>query len=966
MLFQVQKDYNMYKLISDILENFKAEKESQNIIMELIKFIIDKGYFDVGAFVIFDYISKDDKTKSFRLGGIYPDDNEAKKEIEETISDNPIILDSVLNEKCGLFHYVIRSFLDNNDEECYKIVSDKKKFIKNDKAGKYFIDIKYNQKVVVSEIVFPVSITFKQKEVKKRLIQAVLVFESFSEKDYSVRDVKVLSNIFNQYYIKHINNHIDSTFLSIINSLSITKDDIGFSGEDESIKDAFKVLYENKKNANFPINCKLKYGSLYSMNDIHFNNKQRFFLVKNQAFNFSKSHYEFANLIDERLNEEDRKHLYYEFMENLRESLGDSLINGNLDFLNFIKQYSFGDVSSKFYHPVEFSNAYGIKNEDIVILLPIIPNSLDLINIFSERLHFDNLNLVEIQSPKEVNIILKKFTFKLIVLFFDKDTYSYYYKNDFLELVSYKIYENFLFVIQKIRRKLRKELLKNFTIENLSDEKNLYSNAASVITSIIGNESVDEKKCNTLIYLLEDNETRLLLKSPEIRELPKEIELNKNTNGTCHSVTELIKYMDDLIKSEKMQWEELKPFIWYDKEKTNNSRIYSIMALPIRRTNGTVNGFVIMLNNKITLNNRREKSCFSEEEYEIAFIAAVELGKYSEIIDYKKNFGAMLKKLEHEIPAQCKIIYQNTFLLREIFRNEGLKEYFKNNLDIPPVKYLLDLTFELEYANMRISFLADYNRLVYLPTHLLKDASKPLNIKTFLSTIIPTLRSESKRLGNEIYFELQPDVENNKLDHIINQHPVIQLALINIINNAIQYSYSGTAIQIKCISKGKEYHFEVENLGIPLNIEEKDKIFKEGYRTKEAKEKYFLGTGFGLYYTKVLLDKIDCKIKIETDNDFCNRNIFAINQFPKMLKDFGPIKDNFGQFLDINDSNLVLTNDEISILKKYSRLLVTNPFILYNYFMGLLKENHSIKNLLDSVIDNKISRIKFSLIFQKG
>lgn len=97
---------------------------------------------------------------------------------------------------------------------------------------------------------------------------------------------------------------------------------------------------------------------------------------------------------------------------------------------------------------------------------------------------------------------------------------------------------------------------------------------------------------------------------------------------------------------------------------------------------------------------------------------------------------------------------------------------------------------------------------------------------------------------------------------------LISQVFSNIIENAIKYSYDNTSILIygHYDPKSDTVTVCVSNKGIPLIPKEMDRLFTRGYRSKDAKNTYPAGTGFGLYIAKKIVYIHEDIITANTDD----------------------------------------------------------------------------------------------------
>ena len=94
---------------------------------------------------------------------------------------------------------------------------------------------------------------------------------------------------------------------------------------------------------------------------------------------------------------------------------------------------------------------------------------------------------------------------------------------------------------------------------------------------------------------------------------------------------------------------------------------------------------------------------------------------------------------------------------------------------------------------------------------------------------------------------------------------LLQMAVNNLLDNAIKYSPKETAITITLTKEKNNIALQVKDQGKGITNEEKKKVFNKFYRTGNAATKAAKGTGLGLYLTKKITDQHNGNISM-TDN----------------------------------------------------------------------------------------------------
>ncbi|HYC34738.1 MAG TPA: HAMP domain-containing sensor histidine kinase [Candidatus Paceibacterota bacterium] len=86
----------------------------------------------------------------------------------------------------------------------------------------------------------------------------------------------------------------------------------------------------------------------------------------------------------------------------------------------------------------------------------------------------------------------------------------------------------------------------------------------------------------------------------------------------------------------------------------------------------------------------------------------------------------------------------------------------------------------------------------------------------------------------------------------------------NILSNAIKYSPERTSIRIGYIENNLTHTIYIKDSGIGIPPQEQANMFKKFYRATNARQVHISGTGLGLYFTKLIVEKHGGKIWFES------------------------------------------------------------------------------------------------------
>ena len=134
---------------------------------------------------------------------------------------------------------------------------------------------------------------------------------------------------------------------------------------------------------------------------------------------------------------------------------------------------------------------------------------------------------------------------------------------------------------------------------------------------------------------------------------------------------------------------------------------------------------------------------------------------------------------------------------------------------------------------------------------------KEININEVSVQAVDILTGTAKKKNIDIISEL-----DEKLPFVIlNRNKVLQV-FINLITNAIDASERNSFIKLRSYQNNKkDVVFEVEDKGVGISEEAKEKIFTDFYTNKRH------GTGLGLSVCKKLLEDYGCEISFESEEN---------------------------------------------------------------------------------------------------
>jgi two-component system phosphate regulon sensor histidine kinase PhoR len=94
--------------------------------------------------------------------------------------------------------------------------------------------------------------------------------------------------------------------------------------------------------------------------------------------------------------------------------------------------------------------------------------------------------------------------------------------------------------------------------------------------------------------------------------------------------------------------------------------------------------------------------------------------------------------------------------------------------------------------------------------------------------------------------------------------PSFEKVIENLVSNAIKYNKPGGEVSVEPFVRDNFYGITVRDTGMGIPEDELSEIFKEFYRSKEARKREQLGTGLGLTLVKQIVDQFGGKVTVES------------------------------------------------------------------------------------------------------
>ncbi|MEL6496057.1 MAG: HAMP domain-containing sensor histidine kinase, partial [Cyanobacteria bacterium J06623_7] len=155
------------------------------------------------------------------------------------------------------------------------------------------------------------------------------------------------------------------------------------------------------------------------------------------------------------------------------------------------------------------------------------------------------------------------------------------------------------------------------------------------------------------------------------------------------------------------------------------------------------------------------------------------------------------------------------------------------------------LTTAASEAERTVQLLQDLLDLARLDSDRLQFQTETVLLNDLIEEVVSMAQQYGER---EISLQLTSNLIAIKADN----HRLKQV-LLNLIDNAIKYSESGTPITIKLKNEGERAKIQVCDRGIGIPLQQQGRIFERFFRVDEARNREG-GTGLGLSIVKTLVE----------------------------------------------------------------------------------------------------------------
>lgn len=365
--------------------------------------------------------------------------------------------------------------------------------------------------------------------------------------------------------------------------------------------------------------------------------------------------------------------------------------------------------------------------------------------------------------------------------------------------------------------------------------------------------------------------------------LAKEMRLEKtallilNKDNTTEIIS--IKYEKDLLASAELQklfidLERHKDFIFEELPEgkiKNMFRTYDIsMAIPIKVENSPI--AILVLGSKLS------GEVFGSQDIEFLNIFAPQAGiaiqnakSYEEIKKFNVELEKRVEERTHELKESqerelakaqdiAKLKDEFVFIASHELRTpvtaiRGFLKMVSNAAKDFPQDVKENLSYmsaASEHLNQLINDLLEISRS---EAGTMKIAVQPHSIAPVIQSIMQEVTPQAKQHSITINLEI-----NAKTGLVMIDEKKTKEVIMNILSNAIKYNREKGKVDIRVFPVQDKVAIEVKDNGYGIPKDQQAKIFQKFFRAANKNTEDVLGTGLGLFITRMLVEKMNGEI----------------------------------------------------------------------------------------------------------
>ena len=231
------------------------------------------------------------------------------------------------------------------------------------------------------------------------------------------------------------------------------------------------------------------------------------------------------------------------------------------------------------------------------------------------------------------------------------------------------------------------------------------------------------------------------------------------------------------------------------------------------------------------------------------FDKRVNVDARGEVAQLSSSFNYMADSLQHLEEMRASFVSDVSHELRTPMTS--ISGFVQGILDgtIPKEKEREYLEIVLDESTRLAKLTNDLFEMTKMNSPEYKLSVSELDVNELIRRCIISMEQklEEKRLEMDVRFA-------NEVEHVIADPDAIKRVIINLLDNAVKFSFPKETIKIEVLDAGKKVRIDIANYGVGIAKEDIPHIFDRFYKSDKSRTRDKAGAGLGLSFVKNILN----------------------------------------------------------------------------------------------------------------
>ena len=298
----------------------------------------------------------------------------------------------------------------------------------------------------------------------------------------------------------------------------------------------------------------------------------------------------------------------------------------------------------------------------------------------------------------------------------------------------------------------------------------------------------------------------------------------------------------------------------------------------------------------------------------LCFLTNIDEKKRAEQELIKKNEELLIAKEKAEESDRLKTTFLATMsheLRTPLNSIIGFSNFIDESLDMDQI---LDFTRTIENNGQQLlSLIEDMFEISMIESGNVRIKNSHFNLREFIMEMNQQIKEEQKVQRKE-HLKILTEYDFDRIDkNVLADKAKVKQVFMNLIRNAVKFTEQGNIRFGFYIEPLEEIVFFIKDTGIGIHADQQQLIFERFRQVEDSKTRKYGGTGLGLYICKLLIEKMNGRIWVESKPEVGSGFYFTL---PDLLKkpDHSdlPLKKSRVLEYDFSPYRIIIAEDEDS------------------------------------------------------